>query len=76
MWRELYAFYLALIVAGDDPRHLEEAEAALERFLSARKDAATGKWKDWYRGDKKVNVKTLLDLTRKARRGASIPPKK
>jgi hypothetical protein len=48
----------------------------LERFLSVRSGAETGRWTDWYRGDKKVKVKTLLDLTRKTRRRATTPPEK
>ena len=67
MWRELYAFYLALIQTPDDPKHLADAEAALERFLTVREDAATGKWTGWYRGDKKVNVPEFVKKTRTAR---------
>ena len=75
MWRELYSFYLALIESGDDRQHLTKAEAALERFLAVRQASATGKWINWYRGDKKVNVKALLELTRKARRKQSATPR-
>ena len=45
MWREFYAFYLALIEARNEPGRLEVAEAALEQFLEVRKAASTGKWK-------------------------------
>ena len=67
LWRELYAFYLAVIEAEEDPARLHDAEAALERFLEIRKPAATGKWKHWFRGDKKVNTPDLLEKTRAAR---------
>jgi hypothetical protein len=67
MWRELYAFYLAVIEAEGEPNRLKDAEAALERFLDVRKPAATGKWENWFRGDKKVNTPELLEKTRAAR---------
>lgn len=67
MWRELYAFYLAVIEAGEAPEKLKDAEQALERFMEVRKAAAVGKWENWYRGDKKVNVPEFLNLTRTAR---------
>jgi hypothetical protein len=74
MWRELYAFYLALIQAAEDPRTLADAEAALERFLTVRENAATGKWDGWYRGDKKVNVPAFLRATQAARKRLSATP--
>jgi glycosyl hydrolase family 115 (putative glucuronidase)/glycosyl hydrolase family 20 len=67
MWRDLYAFYLAVIEAQEDPGTLKDAEQALERFLQIRKAAESGKWKNWYRGDKKVNVPEFLNKTRAAR---------
>lgn len=67
MWRELYAFYLAVIEAEENPARLKDAEAALERLLEIRKAAEAGKWKNWYRGDKKVNVPDFLERTRVAR---------
>jgi hypothetical protein len=67
MWRELYAFYLALIKTSDDPSRLDDAESALERFLAVRENAATGKWEGWYRGDTKVNVPAFLRATQAAR---------
>lgn len=66
--RELYAFYLAVIEAEENPARLRDAEAALERFLEIRKPAATGKWENWFRGDKKVNTPDLLEKTRAARK--------
>jgi len=68
MWRQLYAFYLAVIEAADNPERLDDAEDALESFLDIRRTAATGKWTNWYRGDNKVNVPALLEKTREARR--------
>ncbi|MHB8902046.1 MAG: glycosyl hydrolase 115 family protein, partial [Thermoguttaceae bacterium] len=68
MWRQLDVFYLALIEAHNDPGRLSDAEAALEGLLEMRGAAATGKWENWYRGDKKVNVPDLLEKTRAARK--------
>jgi hypothetical protein len=73
MWRELYAFYLAVIEAEQKPGRLNDAEDALERFLSVRQAAAAGNWSGWYRGDKKVNVPGLLELTKAARRKLTSP---
>ena len=66
MWREAYAFYLAVIEAEEEPERLKDAAAALERLLEVRKAAATGKWQNWYRGDKKVNVPEFLKRTQSA----------
>ncbi len=68
LWRELYAFYLAVIEAEEEPTRLRDAESALERFLEIRKPAATGKWENWFRGDKKVNTPELMEKTRAARK--------
>ena len=65
---------LAVIQTADDPEQLVEAEAALERFLQVRQAAEGGKWANWYRGDKKVNVPALLEQTREARRRLLGPP--
>ena len=72
MWRELYAFYLALLRTSDQNTRLADAEVALERFLDVRKRAATGKWDGWYRGDKKVNVPKLLEEVRIARKSSRM----
>jgi hypothetical protein len=74
MMRELYAFYLALIRAADDPSHLADAQTALQRFLAVRENVAQGKWAGWYRGDKKVNVPALLKATQAARAKLCAPP--
>ncbi len=73
LWRELYAFYLAVIEAQSDPSRLGDAEAALERCLDVRQVAATGKWENWYRGDKKVNVPELLKKTQAANKRLQSP---
>ena len=67
MLREIYAFYLALIQTQDDPNQLTQAEAALQQVLAVREDAVKGKWTNWYRGDKKVNVPAFLERTRAAK---------
>ena len=66
-WRELYAFYRAIIQAEHEPSQLADAEAALERFLTVREAAAQGKWENWFRGDKKVNTPELLKRVREVR---------
>ena len=73
LWRELYAFYLAVIEAEETPDRLSDAEQALERFLEVRKAAATGKWQNWYRGDKKVNVPEFLEKTKAAKKKLTAP---
>ncbi|MCH5374776.1 MAG: glycosyl hydrolase 115 family protein, partial [Planctomycetes bacterium] len=70
MMREMYAFYLSLLQADEDSGQLAEAQNALERLLTVREAAETGKWTGWYRGDKKVNVPAFLEATREARRKA------
>jgi hypothetical protein len=73
MLRELYTFYLALIEVPDTPGRIADAESALQAFLAVRKGAAAGKWADWYRGDKKVNVPALLEKTRAVRQKLASP---
>jgi hypothetical protein len=63
LWRELYVFYLSVIRAEENSAQLAEAAEALERFLDERKAAEGGKWANWFRGDKKVNVPAFLKLT-------------
>ena len=65
--REVYAYLCALLQSTADPAHLPDAEAALFRLLDDRTVAARGKWADWYRGDKKVNVPHWLAKTRELR---------
>ncbi|TWU33257.1 hypothetical protein Poly41_50090 [Novipirellula artificiosorum] len=74
LWRELYRYHAAMIQAQDDPIAFTEAAKALEQFLSIRQQAAEGKWHNWYRGDKKVNVPSLLKRTKELvqRRASSI----
>ena len=68
-----YVFYLAVIRAEHYPAQLSEAEAALQRFLEVRKAAETCKWKNWFRGDKKVNVPALLERTKEAKQTLMNP---
>lgn len=42
----------------------EEACAALEQLLEARTVLEQGAWKHWHRGDKKINIQLLLDMTK------------
>ncbi|MGI6624832.1 MAG: glycosyl hydrolase 115 family protein [Limnochordia bacterium] len=49
--------------AKDNP-HLKKAVYALEKLLLDRKKAEHGKWQNWYRGDKKMNMQAVLDQTR------------
>lgn len=43
--------------------HVEEAVYALKKLVIDRKKAEHGKWKNWYRGDKKLGVRELLKKT-------------
>ena len=42
----------------------ETACAALEQLLEARKVLEQGHWKQWHKGDKKINLPLLLQLTK------------
>jgi hypothetical protein len=44
---------------------LRKAALALESAQSGKVTSATGKWKNWYRGDKKMNIAAALELTEK-----------
>jgi len=49
----------------EDRSHLPAACKELEALLATRKEAETGRWQNWYRGDKKENLPALLARTRK-----------
>lgn len=68
MLRQYYAYIRELLLSFDDRRHLRAASDELERLLDVRKPAATGRWGDWHRGDKKENIPLLLEKTRQAAR--------
>ena len=42
----------------------EAACASLEQLLEARTVLEQGEWKHWHRGDKKINIQLLLDMTK------------
>lgn len=42
----------------------EKACAALEQLLEARTVLEQGAWKYWHKGDKKINIQLLLDMTK------------
>ena len=42
----------------------EAACACLEQLLEARTVLEQGEWKHWHRGDKKINIQLLLDMTK------------
>jgi hypothetical protein len=44
--------------------YIAEAAYALERYLVNRQRAEHGKWRQWYRGDKKMNLPAVLEKTR------------
>lgn len=44
--------------------HVERAVFAMQELLMDRKKAEHGKWANWYRGDKKMNLPELLEKTR------------
>ena len=67
MWRALLQCIRALRRPGNEPVRIAEAEEAIREFLTIRKRAAQGRWKNWYRGDKKVNTPNLLRLLQSTR---------
>ncbi len=68
MWRALLKCIRDLKLVGKPPGSLAKAETALEEFIDARSRAARGRWKHWYRGDKKVNAPRILRRIRAIRR--------
>lgn len=46
--------------------------ASLEEILTSRRVLERGEWEHWHRGDKKINISGLLDLTRKVMNGVKI----
>ena len=66
MLRQYYAYIRELLLSFDDRKHLRSAGDELNRLLEVRKPAATGRWADWHRGDKKENIPLLLEKTRRA----------
>ena len=44
--------------------YIKEAVHVLEKLLVDRKKAEQGKWKDWYRGEKKMNLLEILARTK------------
>lgn len=68
MLRHYYAYLRELLLSFDDRRHLRSAAEELQQLIRVREPAATGKWTNWYRGDKKENLPLLLEKTRKADR--------
>ena len=43
--------------------HLRQAAEALEMAQKGQQLASQGKWEHWYRGDKKFNLNSIVDLT-------------
>jgi len=46
-----------------DPSARETGMAALRRILTERKVLEQGQWENWHRGDTKVNIPRLLEIT-------------
>jgi len=64
MLRGMYEYLRQLELALDDRSRLPVAVAALEGVLKSRQRAEQGQWANWYRGDKKENLRALLERTR------------
>ena len=45
-------------------QHLQQAVAAFDLIRSGQQLAAHGNWQDWYRGDKKMNLRKVEAQTR------------
>jgi len=69
MLRWTYAWLRNLIVACQtrQPAELDRAAESMEQVLLVRRAAEGGKWTNWYRGDKKVDVGRWLEATRRLR---------
>lgn len=52
--------------ADERRRQGKAACASLERILRERKVLEAGQWEHWHRGEKKINIQGLLELTQKA----------
>lgn len=68
----LEAVLHARIAAGssqmaDVEANLKRAVAAFDQMQRGQQRVATGKWKDWYRGDKKMNLTECRTITVNAR---------
>lgn len=72
--RGLYAYAYNLLLARRDPAQaaarLADAEKALAGAIAQRRRAEQGKWANWFRGDKKMNLPGWLEETRKLEGGA------
>jgi hypothetical protein len=44
-------------------QHLQKADVALELAQKGQQQAGRGKWEHWYRGDKKFNLNSIVELT-------------
>ena len=47
-------------------RHLQAAQAGMATIRNAQTLCTQGKWRDWYRGERKMNLGRSEDLTRQA----------
>ncbi len=56
----LYQCAAELIASLDNRAGVAAAAAAIAGVLHDRNDAARGRWKNWYRGDRKMNLPRLL----------------
>lgn len=56
---------------GTVKTQFQAAMAGLATIRSGQALAAQGKWKDWYRGDRKMNLAAAEDLTRQLQ--AALP---
>ena len=46
------------------PGAKENAVLALQKLLEARQVLELGQWKAWHRGDQKINIPLLLEMTK------------
>lgn len=54
-------------------KHLRQAVFLMEKLLVDRAKAEHGKWQDWYRGDKKMNLPAALAKTRSLLAHGELP---
>ena len=52
-----------------EQKELEEALKYLDEILAMQQEDEKGIWKNWYRGDKKIGIRKLMEDTRCLKEG-------
>ncbi|MDZ4200034.1 MAG: glycosyl hydrolase 115 family protein, partial [Kiritimatiellia bacterium] len=65
---ELYRLNVCALRCRDGLKDASDAVRSLQHILELRKKAEEGRWKNWYRGDRKANWKEMLNRLQKLER--------